>query len=74
MPNIHAYRFRSRAAVSAGSTLYLTAKDARKLAHQLYKIARSIEKEPFHQSACGSFSVEAAAETWGWAEDKRKES
>lgn len=38
-------------------TAYLSADAARKLAHALYRVARSIECEGFAQSECGTFIV-----------------
>lgn len=70
MANVQIHRFRTRAAISAGTTLYVSAADARRLARQLYKIARSIENEPFHKSECGTVTVPAAAQGERWSEDK----
>lgn len=49
-----AYRFHDYAALSVSpGTEYLTAKQARKIARALNRIARSIESEKFHLSPSG---------------------
>lgn len=51
------YRFRQAAAVYVNGTRYMTAKDARKMARALNRVARSIESEKFAQSTCGSVEL-----------------
>lgn len=68
-PDACADSYRNAAAALEQRAYAITA-DARRLARQLYKIARSIETEPFHKSECGTVTVPGAAHGERWAEDK----
>jgi hypothetical protein len=63
--NVHVHRFGDRVAVSLpgkGETVYLTVKEARKLARALNGGARDIDKEPrFSQSGFVTVSFEVEA-------------
>lgn len=62
MKSISVHRFHHKAALAIlgqdGGTVYMTAKQARKVAHQLYICARSIERESFGQSSVSLPSVD----------------
>ena len=68
MAYVQVHRFRSAVALAAGKgeTIYLTPKDARRIARALNAAARSCDREPFHESTVGTFSAQCA--------DGRKES
>lgn len=57
---VHAqvHRFRDRVAIytGTGATVYLTPKDARRLARAINTCARSCDREAFTESTCGTHS------------------
>jgi hypothetical protein len=61
---IHLHRFRDRAAVAVSpgaGTLYLDAKAARALAREAARLARSLERETFQESAFGAVEIDGEA-------------
>ena len=56
--SVHRFHDCIAASLGDGSTTYLTPAQARKFATALNLVARSVEKETFLQSHCGSFNLE----------------
>lgn len=51
---VHRFRDLVACAVGKGETVYLSAADARKLARAINRAARSIRRESFADSTCGT--------------------
>lgn len=75
MAQIH--RFHDVAAIwdgtPKGSTRYMTANEARRVAAALLAVARSIEREPFTASAGLTVSFETQGDTWRFPRLDRRE-
>lgn len=54
---VHRFRDRVGAYLGGGPTVYLTPKEARKVARALIAAARSCEREGFAESTCGTVLV-----------------
>lgn len=61
MINAQVHRFGDAIAlyIGTGETVYLSVKDARKLSGAINRTARSVERETFIKSTCGTFHLEA---------------
>ena len=62
MTTAQVHRFRQAVALHSGDgqTVYMTAANARKLAKALNACARSVTRETFSQSTCGTHTVDVA--------------
>lgn len=57
MAQVHRFREKVAVYVGGGETVYMSAKNARKLARALNAAARSCERETFAESTCGTVNV-----------------
>lgn len=55
---VHRFRDAVGLYVGTGETVYISAKDARKIAKALQTVARSCDRETFVESTCGTHSFE----------------
>ena len=58
MAQVHRFRDTVAVYVGGGETVYMSAKNARKLARALNAAARSCDQETFAESTCGTVNVE----------------
>lgn len=57
MAQVHRFRDKVAVYVGKGETVYLSPKNARKLARALNVAARSVDRESFAESTCGTVNV-----------------
>ena len=57
MAQVHRFREKVAVYVGGGETIYMSAKNARKLARALNAAARSCERETFAESTCGTVNI-----------------
>lgn len=61
MAQIHRFRDAVAVCLGNGATLYLSPRDAARLAKALNTVARDVKARPFQDSTCGTFELGAIA-------------